>query len=485
MRPSPPSPTLEDPAVARLSEVLGGPGGLHARGRWWTPLLTGCLLAGLLVVLGAGLRAGCSTDGWTADSPDFAPGCFSALPHAYVAQGGAEGVWPYGERVGDPSATPPAGEAPARYRVEGTQALAGATYLHAALASLVAPAADVREERAGLPVADLYRDHDVRAEAAATILWAAVLVGLAAMLVALVVARVRPLRAWDGVLVAASPLLAVAALVDVGLFGVALAVGALLAVRRRKALAAGLMLGAAVTLTWAAWLVLAGLLVALAARALARDVAARTPGADPLVLVLVTALTWVAVSLPALVTGAGVWRAGWRAALDEAAGTGSVRWVGTAAGGGGLPAYPLVALVVLALWIAAVAALAFRAPRPPRPEQVVLLVVAVGAVLFAAGPADVLVVLPFAVLARPRLEPLLAWQAVELAHAAVLWWTTTGALASGSSTNDAPLAALTVLRVVALLALAGWVVRDVAMPSRDPVGGERQLTSVRSNDVAV
>lgn len=485
MRPSPVPPTLDDPAVGRLSEVLGGPGGLHARGRWWTPLLVGCLLAGLLVVLGAGLRAGCSTDGWTADSPDFAPGCFSALPHAYVAQGGAEGAWPYGERVGDPSATPAPGETPARYAVEGSHALAGATYLHAALASLVAPGADVRDARAGVPVVDLYRDADVRAEAAATITWAAVLVALAAMLVVLLVARTRPLRAWDGVLVAASPLLAVAALVDVGLVGVAFAVGAVLAVRRGRALAAGLMLGVAGTLGWAAWLVLVGLLVALAARALARDGAVRSPGADPLVLVGATALTWLTVSLPAIVTGAGVWRDGWRAALEEAAGTGSLRWIGTAAGGGALPAYPLVALVVLALWIGAVAVLAFRAPRPPRPEQVVLLVVAVGAVLFAAGPADVLVVLPLAVLARPRLEPLLVWQGVELAHAAVLWWTTTGALASGSTTNDAPLAALTALRVVALLALAGWVVRDVAMPSRDPIGEERQLTSVRSNAVAV
>ncbi|WP_447644153.1 hypothetical protein [Nocardioides zeae] len=52
---------------------------------------------------------------------------------------------------------------------------------------------------------DLYRDADVRAEAAATITWAAVLVALAAMLVVLLVARTRPLRAWDGVLVAASP----------------------------------------------------------------------------------------------------------------------------------------------------------------------------------------------------------------------------------------------------------------------------------------
>ncbi|HEY1134965.1 MAG TPA: hypothetical protein VGE77_10335 [Nocardioides sp.] len=469
----PASPTLEDPAVARLSEVLGGPGGVHARGRSWTPLLVGCLLAGLLVALGAGLRAGCETDGWSAASPDFGPGCFSSLPAGHVASGGAEGVWPYGDRVGDPAAEPSPGTSAVRYAVNGDHALAGATYLRAALSALVAPDADVLDERGSLPVEDLYRDADVRAEASATILLAGVLVGLAAMLVVLVVARTRPARAWDGVLVAASPLLVVAALVDVRLVGVAMAVGALLCVRRGRALPAGLMLGVAVTMTWSAWLVLAGLLVALAAGALGRGARARVPGADPLTLVLTTALTWLAVSLPAIVTGAGVWRAGWRAALDDALGAGSVQWVGTAVGGGALASYPLVALGVLALWIATVAVLAFRAPLPPRPEQVVLLVVAVGVALLAAGPADVLVVLPFAVLARPRLEPLLAWQAVELVHAATLWFTTGGALMSGSAAVDGPLAALVVLRVVALLALVGWVVRDVAMPSWDPVRAER------------
>lgn len=488
-------PTRDDPGVAELSEVLGGPGGAHARVRGWAPLAAGLLVAALLVLAGAGLRAGCTTPAWGADSTQLGPGCFSALPGAYVAGGGAERTWPYGEGVGDPVAARSASDPVARYAAGPDHALVGATMLRAALADVVAP--DDVAGRASEPVEDLYRDDAVQAEAADTILVAAGVVGAAALALVLVVARFRagrtvagrPVagRPWDGVLLAASPLLALAALVDVSLVGVALAAAGVLAVRRHQPLLAGALLGLGLGFAWVAWAVLLGLVAALVGAVATRRVPALSLGAFG----AATVGGWVVVSLPAIVTGPGVWAAGWTAALDGAGAPGSLRAVAETLRGGAVPAYPLVALVVLLIWAAtlAVVLVARRgAARPPRVEQVVLAVVAVAVALLGAGPADALAVLPFAVLALPRLWPLLGWQLVELAHAAVLWWTTTGALVRGETVVEGPLAAMTLLRVVALLLLAGVVVRAAAMPSQDPLGAERargQEISTRSNVVAV
>lgn len=478
------TPSLDDPGVAELSGVLGGPGGVHARTRGWPPLVAGLLVAALLLIVGAGLRAGCSTPGWSADSSQFGPGCFSALPAAYVAEGGAEGVWPYGGSVGDTAAARTAGDPVVRHDVGPGHALAGATLLRAALADAVAPGGDVRDARSRVPVEDLYRDDDVRAEAADALLVAAVVVAAALLALVVVVGRFRGSRPWDGVLLAASPLVVVGALVDVTLVGVALAAAGVLAVRRRQPVLAGVLVGAGLGFAWVAWAVALGLLVALLPTRGASARAWLVGGASALG-------AWLVVSLPALLTGPGVWAAGWAALLDGRGAPGSLRAVAETVRDGAIPAYGLVAGAVLLVWavtLAAVVGVRRGSARPPRVEQAVFLVVAVAVVLFGASPLDGLCVLPFAVLALPRVWPLLGWQLVELAHAATLWWTTTGLLMRGETVVEGPLAAMTLLRAVALGALVAVVVRDVAMPSRDPVGlerEERQDTTTRSNVVVV
>ncbi|MDT9592949.1 hypothetical protein RDV89_07705 [Nocardioides zeae] len=478
------APSVDDPGVAALSGVLGGPGGRFARPRRWAPLLVGVLVAGLVVLVGAGLRAGCEQDGWQADSSRFAPVCFSALPATYVADGGAQDLWPYGSAVGDTAAPREPGSPVVRYDAGPDHALVGLTLVRAGLADLVGPDETTAAARGSQPVEDLYRDDDVRAEASATLSAAAVLVLGALVALVVAVGRWRASRPWDGVLVATAPVVAIAGLVDLSLVGVALAVGGVLAARRSRWLAAGVMLGGALTFAWTAWAVLLAVLVAV--------VAARRALPDVLALAGSAAGTWLALSLPAVLTGPGVWAAGWAAAFDAPAAPGSVRAVVEAVRGGEVPAYPLVALVVLLVWTAAVGVVVAqrRRSRPVRLEQVCLLVVAVAVGLLGGGPAAALWVLPFAVLALPRVVPLLGWQLVEVAYAATVWWTTDGALVRGETPVEGPLAAMTLLRLVALGSLAALVVRDVAIPSSDPVAEERmpverQVTTTRSNVVAV
>ncbi|MDF9716687.1 DUF2029 domain-containing protein [Nocardioides sp. ChNu-153] len=452
-------PTQEDPAAAALSEVLGGPAGVHARATRWVPLAVAGVLAVLSVVLGLVARADCPDPGWSGAGTTWTEAsCFSALPGAYVASGAAEGAAPYDDAVGDV-------DDGARHSAGAGHVLVGATYLRGVLGALVAPTDPaVTDRRSLVPTADLPRDDDVRAEAGRVLLPAAVLVALAALVLVVAMARHRAERPWDGVLVAAAPLLLVTGLADVDLVGVALAVGGLVAAGRGRALVAGALLGLGLTVTWSAGLVLLAVVAARARRG-ATPAALRTAGA--------AALVWLGVTLSAVVGGPDAWRAGWVETLVGPATPGSLRFAVEQTVGRELPAYVPVALVVLALWTAAVLLVERRAPRPARPEQLALVLVAVAVALLGAGPTAGLAVLPLAVLALPRLLPLLAWQVVEIVHALVLWWTAAGYLDSGSEPAAGPLVVLGLVRFGALVALAGLVVRDVVMPSYDVLAPAR------------
>lgn len=439
-------PSLDDPAVGELSNVLGGPGGAYARTRAWAPLVVALLIAGVLVALGAGLRAGCAPPD-PAGSPDFAPPCFSALPGDYVASGGAVDAWPYGALVGDPSAPLEAGMAAPRYEVEPAHALAGLTLAKAGLVDL-----------AGEDAED-------------TLWWATLLVGSAMLALLVVVARFRARsltqRPWDAVLVASAPVVLIGALVDLTLIGVALGVVAALLVRRGSYALAGAFLGLGLGFSWGAWAVLAALLIML--------VVGRRALGEVMAFVAATAGAWILVSLPALLTGPDVWLRGWGLVFDSTGEPGSVQALVEAVSDTDVPAYAAVVVPVLALWSVALGVLLVRRGSvPPRIEQVCLLVVAPAVALLGAGPQAALWVLPFAVLARPRVWPLLGWQLVEVAYAAVLWWTTDGLLLRSDVIVEGPLAAATLLRVVALLGFLALVVRDVALPSHDVIGAERR-----------
>ena len=74
------SPSREDPVVAALSEVVGGPVGEHAAGhRWWGPARV--LVGATSVVLAAGMvsKTACVPSGWAKDAQPYAELCWTDL----------------------------------------------------------------------------------------------------------------------------------------------------------------------------------------------------------------------------------------------------------------------------------------------------------------------------------------------------------------------------------------------------------------------
>lgn len=73
-------PSREDPFVAAMSEVVGGPVGEHAAGhRWWSPARV--LLGATAVVLAAGMvsKTACVPSGWSKDAQPYAELCWTDL----------------------------------------------------------------------------------------------------------------------------------------------------------------------------------------------------------------------------------------------------------------------------------------------------------------------------------------------------------------------------------------------------------------------
>ena len=89
-------PTREDPAVAALSEGLGGPAGDHAgRHPWWTPVRVVLAIAALCFAVGMGQKGNCYADGWQDGQARYTHMCYSDLPYLYTGRGLAELAWPY------------------------------------------------------------------------------------------------------------------------------------------------------------------------------------------------------------------------------------------------------------------------------------------------------------------------------------------------------------------------------------------------------
>jgi uncharacterized membrane protein len=145
-------------------------------------------------------------------------------------------------------------------------------------------------------------------------------------------------------------------------------------------------------------------------------------------------------------------------------------WYGfaKALGDNPIPQVNTVAGVTVLLTLAAVAALGLLAPRRPRLPQLLFLVVAAFLLTNKVwSPQYSLWLLPLAVLARPSWRMILAWQVTECVvwFPRLLWYLGTGS----KGVDYGWFFGAVVLRDVAVLALAGLVIRDVLRPELDVV----------------
>ena len=437
------APSREDPLVARLSTVAGGPAGARVRpGRhgWWTAVRVLVLVAMVTLSVGVIEKQHCRAEGWS--TPDqFFHACYSDLPVVYESSGLADGQPPY---TGDGNFL-------------NQPVLTGVVLW--AVAGLVPDGTTVERGRWYFDIS--------------TVLVAVLLAGL----VAITAAGAGRRRPWDAALVAASPLVALSALVSLDLLGVTLAVGGLLAWARSRPVLAGVLLGLATTArTYPVLLVL--VLAMLAARTGRWDQWWRTAAA--------TAATVVAVLLPwALASWDGV-TAAYRAWASGGAGYGSLwllpqtllaeprpRWL-TRLGVQPftLPTGLVTTLAVLGVVLALVVGLllALAPERRPRVAQVAFVVLAVVLLTSKAWPLQAsLWLLPLAALARPRWRDHLVWVGAEAVYFMAVWLY----IAAGTTADrglPAPWYGLfLIVRIAGLLWLVGCVVRDILRPEADLV----------------
>jgi uncharacterized membrane protein len=474
-------PSHDDPVVAGAVNALGGPPGRHTllgERRFWTPLRWLVLLTLVTSLFGWWQKSPCRVQPW-ADEYQYTRGCYTDVFALYFAERLNEGKTPYADH-------------PVEYPV----VIGAVMHVAAQVVTVVEPEKRPRHF------------YDVT--------WA-ILTACALVVVVTTAKLAGRRRPWDAAIFALSPLLVLHGTTNWDLVAMALAGLGLLQWARRRPLAAGILLGAAtatklypvlflvplLALCWRArrlrqWAVMAVALV-LTPVLLSLPVYLTSPffadiggqqtavaaapldrlGDEGLSALLPHVETVAADGTP--VTGVNAayrffelnstrpadWDSMWRVLEQKVLG----RPLDQNLAPGEAPS-TLNAAVFLsfALLLVGIVVLALKAPRRPRLMQLLFLTVLAFLLTNKVwSPQFSIWLVPLALLARPRWRSLLAWQAAE---ALVLFTRFYFFLTFGDDDDGIGewwyIAALG-LRDLALLVVAGLVVRDILRPERDVV----------------
>lgn len=392
-----------------LTAVLGGPLGRHAQPAGWTPR-AGWILA-LATLTWAALVARhlpCVEDG----SAQYRALCYSDIVALWGPRGIDRGLLPYLQTdLEYPVLT--------GGLIAATRAVAG-----------------------WLPFADL-----------ATTFFGLTALALFACFLGLVAVHLR-LDARGAALLAGSPLVLAAGLINWDLLAVLLTSAALLAWTRNRPGFAGVLIGLGLSAKFYPALLLVPL-AALCLRdrswpALAR-LAAGAAGA------------FLAVNLPVYLLAPDGWWHQWTFHAGRGADLGSL-WYVLQLAGWTLPAATLSRMLLL-LGLAGVAALALAAPRRPRVTDLAFLVVALFCLVNVVySPQYVVWLLPLLLLTRPGWLRLAAFTGAELLYWWAVWAYLDGQLYSGDG-SARPYAAAVLLRLGVQAWLAASVVVDALRPA--------------------
>jgi len=463
-------PTRDDPVVAALSEGVGGPVGDHTgRHPWWTPVRVLLALTALVMALGMVQKTSCYQESWQNGAERYAHMCYSDLPYLYTGRGLAELAWPYTDDA----------QVRARYDVmEYPVVISYWAWGAAHVTQWVSGAPDVAE-RYDVPAGELGSRADVVRESRVFVIVNVLGFTVLALLTVWLLAGVHRRRPWDAAILAASPALALTAIINWDLLALVFVAGAAWAWARDRPVLTGVMIGLG-TATKLFPLLLLGALLVICVRERRLPDLGRAVGA--------AVGSWLLVNAPAYVTGPEQWAHFWSFNSERGPDLGSLWLVADQALDASISASTVNAgsWVVLLLWCAGVLAVGLRAPVTPRFAQLGLLIV-VGFLVVnkVYSPQYVLWLLPLAALARPRWRDQLVWLSGEVLYFAAVWWYLGGYLAPASGGDPGFYWVAITARVAAELYLAAVVVRDVLHPGHDPVWEERQLTRTRSKPVAV
>jgi uncharacterized membrane protein len=468
----PVSPTREDPFAEGLSEPIGGRMGRHADSRnwsWWTPLRVALLLTIAVCALGYAQKATCLTHPYT-NEYQYTRLCYTDTYVLYTNEGLNAHTNASGQVVG--SVGVPYRDHPVEY----PPVIGGLMWAAAEVTSIVHGGG---ADPSGTRATTFFN---------VTALGLAALALISTWTIAQLVGRKR---AWDVLMVAASPVLLMHAFTNWDLAAVALTGVGLLLWSRGSPTWAGVALGLGIATKLYPGLVLVALVLlcvrAVQWRAATRVVAGAAAG------VAAAYLPAIAVSrsflFPSATCSGAHELSGWRwfLSLSQTRGAdwGSVWLVlqhlanghplsRAIAGSGQCGAAPtslnwLSSVSVLAV-VACVGALVMLAPWRPRVGQVAFLLVA-GFIMLnkVDSPQYALWLVPLAVLARPRWTSLLIWQVTEVVLGAANLYTLVALDHSDQGLPMDTYLIFVVIRDVVLIGLMALVVREVLDPRHDVV----------------
>lgn len=430
-------PSARDPFVVELGRRFGGPAGRHATGgRWWNPTRVALLVGTLVYLAGLVFRLPCriTTAGQSIDQ--YKNMCYSDIGLLYSGRGLLQGNVPYLDS--------------GSYPVLEYPVLTGAFLeLERRITVLLgAPSGTGLTDQQAVDATLRFVDVN------------AVLLGALLLVTLWVQVRSVPGRPWDGLMLAASPCVAAAALVNWDLLPVALTATALLAWSRRRPGLSGLLLGLGMAAKLYPGLLLGPLLL-LCLRG-------RRTG-DLLTAVFAFVIGWAVVNLPVLILAPQAWLSFWQFNSERTGDFGSL-WYVLSLAGHPVANLNLVSGGLFALGCLAIGLLIVLAPVRPRLGSVAFLVVAAFLMTNKVySPQYVLWLLPLLVLARPRWRDWVTFTVGELLYFGAIWWHLGGLLAPGDGSPDR----LYWLAVLVRLGTQGWVVavvvRDILRPAHDPI----------------
>lgn len=270
-------------------------------------------------------------------------------------------------------------------------------------------------------------------------------------------------RPWDAFMIAASPLVVAAALVNWDTLVMFFTSAALLAWARGRHYLSGVMLGLGTAAKLYPILIFVPLAILALRASKQREFFQAVVGAT---------LSFLAVNLPIYLMAPQGWLNFWTFNADRGADLGSfwlvLSQLGVYSGGVSLPT-----TVLMVVGTAGIAALMLLAPQRPRLAQGVLLIVILFLVVNKVySPQYCLWLLPLVVLALPSWKVWFVFTAGELVYFAAVWWYLAGSLSAGDGQPRLYWLAI-VIRIVVQLGLAATVVWQMWHPDRDPtrIGG--------------
>lgn len=444
---SAPTPTASPtPDAAVLQTRLGGPVGVHASrtGPWFNPAPVVFALATLTWLLCVLHQRPCrqQTYGHTVDALKRL--CYSDIPITYQSSGMTTGGHPWRDFGLLQGTVTSAFEVVAGWitRLLGFHATPGVSHqqqLDASYAWLLVTAVMLFACFLALVAAHLLLGRDSARDAGTT--------------------PATRVRSWDAVLVAGSPVVAAAGLVNWDMLAASLVGLALLAWALRRPMLAGALFGLGISTKFYPLVIVLGI-VLLCARAGRRPAAAR--------LLTGTLLGWLVANVPVIAMSPSRWVKWYTTWTSRRPDLGSIWYL--------LDAWhvhvPRPGIIGALLFLAASAFITQRvlqAPRRPRVGQVAFLLVA-AMVLTDRGysPQHALWLVPLVALARPMIADWAAFSIAELLY----FWAVWGHLDSLTVVGDDPdiwYWMATGLHIGVLVWICTRVLNDMRHPWNDPV----------------